>query len=134
MIGLMAGLIYLCSIPPTALFLLFMKYQTPLFTLSCTDEHFKVGLLFVMERYRFHNLYLKSGSNQYPHLLHVLNIFNRVIFLSHRHIGIIIALSGLLLKLLLFVFIFISANQRHWWQSCFNYLYKKKHLSFLLFQ
>lgn len=106
----MAGLIYVCSIPPTALFLLFMKYQTPLFTLSCTDEHFNVGLLFVMERYRFHNLYLKSGSNQYPHLLHVLNIFNRVIFLSHRHIGIIIALSGLLLKLLLFVFIFIHSR------------------------
>lgn len=55
-------------------------------------------------------LYLKSGSNQYPHLLHVLNIFNRVIFLSHRHIGIIIALSGLLLKLLLFVFIFIHSR------------------------
>lgn len=54
-------------------------------------------------------MYLKSGSNQYPHLLHVLAFFNLVIFLSYRHIG-ISASFGLLLKLLLFVFIFIHSR------------------------
>lgn len=38
MIGLMAGLIYECSIPQTALYLFFMKNQPPLFTLSVTKK------------------------------------------------------------------------------------------------
>lgn len=50
----MAGLIYECSIPQTALYLFFMKNQPPLFTLSVTKKktHFNVGLLFFLSKIR----------------------------------------------------------------------------------
>lgn len=71
----MAGLICECSIPQTALYLLFMKNQPPLFTLSVTKKtHFNVGLLFLSK--------IRSEAKV------AFNISNLVllIFLRYRHI------------------------------------------------